>query len=253
VEDFWFTAKRHFAQMDSPETVAREAVARTVRQLRPRKIKTQTVPVIFERTQSAWLLGFLFSCVAGTAVYQKSTFLAGRLGRRIANSKVTVVDDGLLPGRLGTRPFDSDGVPARRTVVVEKGILKNFLCNTYAARKLKLESTGSGDGTGISPSNFYLESGKTRFRDIVASTKKGLLLTRTLGHGLNPVTGDISRGAFGLWIEDGEVAYPVSEITISGNLGRILRDVEAVADDLEFWSSVAAPTVKVAEMTVAGE
>ncbi len=252
VEDFWFTAKRHFGELDPPETVARMAVERTVRQLRPRKVKTQTVPVIFEPTQSGWLLGFLFSCVAGTAVYQKSTFLAGRLGRRIANPKVTVVDDGLLPGRLGTRPFDSDGLPSRRTVVVEKGMLRNYLCNAYAARKLKLQSTGSGDGTGISPSNFYLEPGDVTPGDIVASTQKGLLLTRTLGHGLNPVTGDISRGAFGLWIEDGEIAYPVSEVTISGNLGRLLNGVEAVGNDLEFWSSVAAPTLKVAEMTVAG-
>jgi PmbA protein len=253
VEDFWFTSKRHFAEMDPPEAVARKAVERTVRQLRPRKIRTQTAPVIFEPTQTAWLLGFLFSCVAGTAVYQKASFLAGRLGRRIGNPRVTVVDDGLLPGRLGTRPFDSDGVASRRTVVVERGILKSYLCNTYAARKLKLESTGSGDGTGISPANFYLESGDISPSEIVASTKKGLLLTRTLGHGLNPVTGDISRGAFGLWIEDGAVVHPVSEITVSGNLGRILREIEAVGKDLEFWSPLAGPTIKVAEMTVAGE
>ena len=253
VEDFWFTSKRHFAEMDPPEIVARKAVERTVRQLRPRKIKTQTVPVIFEPTQSSWLVGFLFSCVAGTAVYQKSTFLAGRLGRRIGNARITVVDNGLLPGEIGTRPFDSDGVPSRRTVVVEKGILRSYLCNTYAARKLKLASTGSGDGTGVSPSNFFLEPGKTSPRDIIASTKKGLILTRTLGHGLNPVTGDISRGAFGLWVEDGEIAFPVSEITISGNLNRILRDIEAVGNDLERNSPVAGPTIKVAEMTVAGE
>ena len=111
----------------------------------------------------------------------------------------------------------------------------------------------SGDGTGISPANFYLESGDISPSEIVASTKKGLLLTRTLGHGLNPVTGDISRGAFGLWIEDGAVVHPVSEITVSGNLGRILREIEAVGKDLEFWSPLAGPTIKVAEMTVAGE
>jgi PmbA protein len=131
--------------------------------------------------------------------------------------------------------------------------LKNYLCNTYAARKLKLASTGNADGGGVSPNNFYLEPGQTSSRDIIAGTKKGLVLIRTLGHGLNSVTGDISRGAFGLWVEDGEIAYPVSEITISGNLGTILTGIEAVGNDLEFFSPVTGPTIKVAEMTVAGE
>jgi PmbA protein len=253
VEDSWFSAKRHFKDLSTPEDIARKAVERTVRQLRPRKIKTQNVPVIFEPTQTSWLMGFLFGCVSGTAVYQKATFLAGKLGQRIGDGLVTVVDDGLMPGELGTRPFDSDGLPSRRTKVVEKGILKNYLCNTYAARKLKLASTGNADGSGVSPNNFYLEPGRTSSRDIIAGTKKGLVLIRTLGHGLNSVTGDISRGAFGLWVEDGEIAYPVSEITISGNLGTILTGIEAVGNDLEFFSPVTGPTIKVAEMTVAGE
>jgi PmbA protein len=252
VEDSWFSAKRHFQDLASPEEVARTAIERTVRQLHPRKIKTQNAPVIFEPTQTSWLIGFLFGCVSGTAVYQKSTFLAGKLGEKIGNEMITVADDGLLPGELGTRPFDSDGVPAQSTVVVEKGILKNFLCNTYAARKLKLKSTGNADGGGVSPNNFYLKPGTSKPQDIIAGTKKGLLLIRTLGHGLNPVSGDISRGAFGLWIEDGEITFPVSEITISGNLGTILTNIEAVGNDLEFFSPVTGPTIKVAEMTVAG-
>jgi PmbA protein len=138
-------------------------------------------------------------------------------------------------------------------VVVEKGILKSYLCNTYAAKKLRLKSTGNADGGGVSPNNFYLAPGTATSREIIAGTKKGLILIRTLGHGLNSVSGDISRGAFGLWVENGEVAFPVSEITISGNLGRILKDLEVVGQDLEFISSVAGPTVKVAEMTVAGQ
>ncbi|MBE0713752.1 MAG: hypothetical protein IH583_15375, partial [Candidatus Aminicenantes bacterium] len=139
------------------------------------------------------------------------------------------------------------------TVVIKKGVLKNYLCNHYAARKLGLKSTGNADGNGVGPNNFYLEPGTTSPKDIVAGTKRGLILIRTLGHGLNSVTGDISRGAFGLWVEDGEVVYPVSEVTISGNLGRILEGIEAVGNDLEFHSPVTGPTVKVAEMTVAGE
>ena len=253
VEDSWSSSKRHFMDLESPEAIARKAVERTVRQLNPRKVKTQNVPVIFEPTQTAWLMGFLFGCVAGTAVYQKATFLEGKLGQRIGNRLVTVVDNGLIPGELGSHPFDSDGQPSRRTVVVERGVLKNYLCNYYSARKLRLQSTGNADGNGVGPNNFYLEPGIPSPADIIRSTPKGLILIRTLGHGLNSVTGDISRGAFGLWVEDGEIAYPVSEVTISGNLGRILEGIEAVGSDLKFHSPVTGPTVKVAEMTVAGE
>lgn len=252
VEDSWFSAKRHVKNLATPEAVARKAVERTVRQLGPRKIKTQNVPVIFEPTQTSWLMGFLFGCAAGTAVYQKATFLAGKLGEKIGNDLMTVLDDGLMPGEMGTRPFDSDGVPSQRTVVLEKGVLKNYLCNTYAARKLGLESTGNAEGGGVGPNNFYLEPGRHSPGKIVAGTKKGLILIRTLGHGLNPVSGDISRGAFGLWVEDGEIVFPVSEVTISGHLGRILNEIEAVGNDLEFFSPVTGPTIKVAEMTVAG-
>jgi len=252
VEDFWFSSQTHFRALETPEQIARTAVERTVRQLRPRKIKTQRVPVIFEPMMTSGLLGFLFSCVAGTAVYQKSSFLAGRLGRRIAAPAVTVVDDGLLPAKLGTSPFDAEGVPTRRTVVVRKGVLASYLCNTYAARKLKLKSTGNADGGGVGPNNFYLEAGPSSPAEIIRSCEKGLLVVRTLGHGLNPVTGDISRGAFGLWIEKGEIAYPVSEVTISGNLGEILKNVEMVGSNLEFRGSVCGPTIKVSEMMVAG-
>ena len=253
VEDSWSSSKRHFKDLTRPEEIARKAVERTVRQLGPRKIRTQNVPVIFEPTQTAWLMGFLFGCVTGTAVYQKATFLAGKLGQRIGNERITVVDDSLIPGELGSHPFDADGLPGQRTVVVERGVLKSYLCNYYAARKLGLRPTGNADGGGVGPSNFYLEKGDLAAEAIIAGTKKGFLLIRTLGHGLNSVTGDISRGAFGLWIEDGAVAYPVSEVTISGNLGRVLEGIEAVGTDLEFLSPVTGPTVKVAEMTVAGE
>ena len=254
VEDSWSSSKRHFKDLETPEAIARKAVERTVRQIDPRKIRTQNVPVIFDQTQTSWLLGFLFGCVTGTAVYQKATFLEGKLGQRIGNDRITLIDDGLMRGALGSHPFDSDGLPCRRTVVVEKGILRSYLCNYYAARKLGLESTGSADGSGVGPGNFYLEPGPGALppKDIIAGTKKGLLLIRTIGHGLNSVTGDISRGAFGLWIEDGAIAYPVTEVTISGNLGRILESIEAVGTDLEFLGPVVGPTVKVAEMTVGG-
>lgn len=253
VEDHWVSVVRHFRNLEAPESVAKKAVERTVRQLRPRKIRTQDVPVIFEPEMTGWLLGFLFACVSGVAVYRKATFLAERLGTRIGGGNITVNDDGLMPARLGSRPFDGEGVPCGRTTVVENGVLRRFLCHSYAGRKLSQPATGNADGAGITPNNFYLLPGSSTPQEIIASTEKGFLLTRTIGHGLNPVTGDFSRGAFGLWIEGGEVAYPVSEVTIAGQLERILNNVELVGNDLDFRSSVCGPTVRISGLTVAGE
>ena len=253
VEDYWVSVDRFVQNLEPPETVAKKAVERTVRQLHPRKVRTQTVPVIFEPGMTDWLVGFLFSCISAVAVYQKTTFLAGRLGERIGNEKITVIDDGLMPGRLGSRPFDSEGVPCRKTIVFENGVLRQFLCSTYAGRKLGLPPTGNSDGGSVGPNNFYLQPGTSTPQEIIASTERGLILTRTIGHGLNPVTGDLSRGAFGLWVEGGEIAFPVSEVTIAGNLEQILGQVAMVGNDLDFRAPVCGPTIKVAAMTVAGE
>jgi len=253
VEDYWVSVDRFVQNLEPPETVAKKAVERTVRQLHPRKVRTQTVPVIFEPGMTDWLVGFLFSCISAVAVYQKTTFLAGRLGERIGNEKITVIDDGLMPGRLGSRPFDSEGVPCRKTIVFENGVLRQFLCSTYAGRKLGLPPTGNSDGGSVGPNNFYLQPGTSTPQEIIASTERGLILTRTIGHGLNPVTGDVSRGAFGLWVEGGEIAFPVSEVTIAGNLEQILGQVAMVGNDLDFRAPVCGPTIKVAAMTVAGE
>ncbi|MCX7974847.1 MAG: TldD/PmbA family protein [Candidatus Aminicenantes bacterium] len=253
VEDGWFSSKRFFQELDPPEAIAKKAVERTTRLLKPQKIKTQSIPVIFEPSQTAWLLGFLFTCVAGTSIYHRASFLVDKLGEKIATSQITVIDDGLIPGKLGSRPFDSEGVPTRKTIVIDSGILRNYLCNTYAARKLNLSSTGNAEGGGIGPNNFYLVPGELSPEEIIASLDRGLILVKTIGHGLNPVTGDISRGAFGLWVEKGEILYPVSEITIAGNLGEILNQIELIGSDLKFETSVCGPTIKVAELTVAGE
>ncbi|MEE8603802.1 MAG: TldD/PmbA family protein [Candidatus Aminicenantaceae bacterium] len=253
VEDYWSSTERHFRTLDHPEKVGKKAVARTVRQLNPRKIKTQVVPVIFEPTMTTWLLGFLFACISGVAVYQKLSFLSDQLGKKIGNEHITVYDDGLMPGKLGTRPYDSEGVSTQKNKVIEKGTLKNFLCNTYAGKKLNLPSTGNADGASVGPNNFFLQPGDKSPEDIIQKTDKGLILIRTIGHGLNPVTGDISRGAFGLWVENGEIVYPVSEITIAGNLGTMLNQIEEKGNDLEFRSAICGPTVKIRELTVAGE
>jgi len=252
VEDYWSSSKRHFDELETPEDIAARCIARTVRHLHPRKIPTQQVPVVFESTMTSWLLGFLFACVSGVSVYQKTSFLQDKLGEHIADNRLTIYDDGLIPGLLGTTPFDSEGVPAQKTAVVDQGILTNFLCNTYAAKKLKLRSTGNAEGTGVAPHNFYLEAGSTQPDQIISSLDKGLILIRTLGHGLNPVTGDFSRGAYGLWVEKGEIAYPVAEITISGNLGSVLRNIDMIGNDLEFRTPICGPTLKIHDLMIAG-
>lgn len=253
VEGSWFSGKRFLADLESPEIIAEKAIQRTVRQLHAQKIKTQSVPVIFEPEMTSWLLGFLFSCISGTSIYNRASFLVDRLGSQIAGDNISVIDDGLIPKGLGTSPFDSEGIPTRKTYVLENGILKNYLCNTYAAKKLHLKSTGNASGGAVGPNNFVLMPGTSEPEKIIQSTEKGLLLSRVLGHGLNPLTGDISRGAFGFWIEKGEIVYPVSEITISGNLGRILNSIDQLGNDLELRTQFAGPTIRISELQIAGQ
>ncbi len=232
-----------------PEAIAREAVHRVTRLIGARKIKTQNVPVVLEPQMTASLLGFFCGCIMGSGVYLKQTFLADKLGQKVGNKNAHIVDDGLMPGVPGAKPFDGEGVPIQKTVILEEGFLKNFLLDTYSARKLQMTSTGHASG----PNNVYLIPGDKTPEEIVSSVDSGFLLTGTIGHGTVPTTGDISWGAFGLWIEKGEVAYPVAEVTISGNLGRILNEIEMVGNDLEFKRSINGPTIKIQEMTIGGK
>ena len=252
VSDFWYTAARAWNQMEPPEQVARVAVERVRRHLGARKIATQEVPVVFEPLMAAELLSDLFGAVCGETVYLKRSFLAESRGQRVASPQVTLVDDGVLPGRLGTRPFDREGVASRRTTVLADGVLKNFLCSSYSARKLGLPVTGNGAGNGEVPSNFYLRAGADKPEAIVGSVERGLYVTRLLGQGVNLLTGDYSRGAFGLWIERGEIVHPVHEVTISGNLREMLAGIEQVGTDLDLRDPFAAPTIKISALTMAG-
>ncbi|MDA2914414.1 TldD/PmbA family protein [Acidobacteriia bacterium AH_259_A11_L15] len=252
VSDYWYSATRQWARLESPEEVARRTVERVRRHFGARKLATQEVPVVFEPLLAAELLSDLFAAVTGEAVYLRRSFLADLLGQKVAAEGVTVVDDGLRPGGLGTQPFDGEGVASQRTLVVENSVLRNYLCGTYSARKLGRKSTGNGTGDGEAPTNFYLAAGPYKPEDILRTVDRGLYVTRLMGQGVNLVTGDYSRGAFGLWIERGQPAYPVHEVTISGNLRRMLQEMEMVGSDLEFRGPIAAPTVKISAMTVAG-
>ena len=255
--DYWYSSARNLAKLESPEHVGQTAAARTLRRLGARKVSTQNVPVIFEPRVARSLLSHIFEALNGERVYRKSSFLAGKLHEQIASDAVTIVNDGTLPGLFGTVPFDAEGVPSRKTTLIANGTLESYLLNTYSAKKLGLRTTGSGSrglsgNPGIGAANLYLAAGNVGPDEIIASVKNGFLVTELLGSGVNIVNGDYSRGAAGLWIEDGKPAFAVHEVTIAGNLRRMLERIEAVGSDLEFRGAIAAPTVLIREMTVSG-
>jgi PmbA protein len=254
--DSWYSVSRKFKQLEAPEVIGTIAAKRALRRLGARKVSTQEAPVVFDPDMAASLLRTLAGAVSGTSIYRGASFLLNRMGQQVAADSVTVIDDGTIPGALGSRPFDGEGVPTRRTVVVEHGVLHSYLLDTYCGRRLGLTSTGNAarDAAGISvgSSNLYLVPGTYTPEEIIGSVTSGLYLTELIGFGVNMVTGDYSRGAVGLWIENGELTYPVEEITIAGNLHEILRNIEMVGNDLVLRGRTAAPTLKIGRMTIAG-
>ncbi len=252
-----WTASRYLAALEAAELVGREAARRTLQKLGARSVGTCEVPVVFHREAARSLVGMFAGCVMGSSIWRKSSYLVGREGTRVASDAVTMVDDPLVPRGPGSRAFDGEGLRARRNVVVENGVLRMYLCDSYSGRKLGRESTGNasrGGGAGVGPgtSNFLLQPGAQSFEEILASTKQGLLVTEMMGFGFNAVTGDFSRGASGFWIESGELAFPVSEVTISLNIDELWQRIDAIGSDPDLRTSVVSPTLRVARMTVAG-
>jgi PmbA protein len=254
---WWASASRTLAALESPEQVGRTAAERTIGQLGARRIATCEAPVIFDASAARELLANLAGCLSGYAVYRGSSFLREKAGRQIASERVTIVDDGRRRGGLGSKPFDGEGLPTRRNLLVESGVLRSWLLDSYSARKLGLASTGNaaraaGGAPSAAPTNLWLEPGAGDLETLVRGTGRGLLVTGMFGHGFNPVTGDFSRGARGYWIERGERAYPVEEITIAGNLGAMLESIDAIGADLRFLGSLGAPSLRISRMTIAG-
>jgi PmbA protein len=260
--DGWWSNARRLADLESPEAIGKEAARRTLRRLGARRVPTQQVPIIFAREVAGTLLGSIFEAASGDAIWRGASFLAGKLGEQIAVANLTIVDDNtmLLPtgmGGFGTSPIDGEGLPAMRTVVVGKGVLSNYLLNTYTARKLGMKSThnasrGLAGAPGIGCGNLYLEPGTLTPEQIIAQIPAGLYVTSLMGFGVNVVTGDYSRGATGLWIENGVLAHAVEEVTIAGNLAEMLKNVAAIGSDLEFRGAVASPTLRIDGMMIAG-
>jgi PmbA protein len=256
--DYWYSSQRKFARLEAPESVGRRAAERALRRLDARKVKTCECPVVFDPEISANLLRHLSSALSGYALYKGASFLAGKLGEKIASENVTIVDDGTIPGALGSKPFDGEGLPTAKKTIVDRGVLRSYLLDTYSGKKMKLPSTGNasrgiGDSPGVGPLNFYLAAGAHAPEEIVASVDNGFYVTELMGFGVNLVTGDYSRGAAGIWIEKGKPAYPVEEVTIAGNLKEMLANIEMVGRDLEFRGRIAAPTLKISRMMVAGD
>ncbi|HEY1235628.1 MAG TPA: TldD/PmbA family protein [Candidatus Binatia bacterium] len=255
--DYWYASNRKFGRLESPRSIGVKAAQRALRRLGARKVKTCEVPVVFDPEMAGSLLRNLASALSGYALYKGASFLIGKLGTKIGSELLTIIDDGSIPGALGSRPFDGEGLPIRKKIVVERGELKSYLLDTYSGKKLGMPSTGNasrsvGEPPGVAATNFYLAPGQNTSEEIINSVKSGLYVTEMIGFGVNMVTGDYSRGAAGLWIENGEIAYPVEEITIAGNLKEMFQHIEAVGNDLELRGRIASPTIKISHMTVAG-
>ena len=256
--DYWYSVGRSIGRLDSPEHVGKVAAERTLRRLGARKVKTAHVPIIFDQQVATSILGHIFEGINGDSVYRGASFLAGKLGQKVAADQVTVIDDGTMVGGFGTSPFDGEGIPTRRTVVIENGVLKSYLMNTYTAKKLGLQTTGNASrglaGTpGIGAGNYFLQPGSKSAQELISEIPEGLYVTEFMGHGANLVTGDYSRGASGLWISGGELAFPVEEITVAGNLKEMFFNISAIANDLEFRGSMASPTIRIDGLMVGGE
>ncbi|QMV19050.1 TldD/PmbA family protein [Granulicella sp. 5B5] len=268
--DYWFSSARSAKLLASPEEVGRIAAQRALRRIGARRVPTQSCPVVFSPEVARSLMHSLISAADGDAIYRNASMFSGKLGERVAGDNITMVDDGtmvfnhtlpngelLRTGGFGTSPFDGDGLPMRRTVIVERGILKNLMLNTYTGRKLNLPSTGKASrglagAPGIGGGNYYLEPGTLSPEQIIGDVQSGLYVLSTMGFGVNLVTGDYSQGASGLWIENGELAYPVEEITIAGNLKDMFHNVVAIGNDAEFLTSGSVPTIRIEGITIAG-
>ena len=253
----WSTSERALHRLDDAADVGREAAARALRQLGATKASTCEVPVVWEPRMVAGLAGIVSGAASGEALYRRTTFLAGREDETVASPLLTVVDDGTLSGRLASRPFDGEGVVTRRNLLIADGVFQGFLFDSYNARRLDAVSTGSawrsvGGLPQIGSGNLTIEAGETPPEQIIGEVEDGLYLTTLMGFGINFTTGDFSRGAAGLWIRNGELAEPVQEINVSGNLLEMFQRIDAVGNDAQWFGSSSAPTVRMSRMTVSG-
>ena len=257
--DGFFTFGRYLNTLASPQAVGEEAARRVVKKLGGRKVKSAVVPVVLDPRVGSFLLGDVFGAASGGSIYRRMSYLVDKVGQQIASPMITIVDDAIMTDGVASRPFDAEGVKSSNVVAVEKGVLKQYVCDSYAARRLNLKPTGNASRSyqgnpGVGSTNLYIKNGDTSPADIIKSVKSGLYLDRVGGQGMNSTTGDFSMGANGYWIENGEITHAVQEITVAGNVRKMLNNVKAVGNDLSFkLGTTASPTLLDSEITVGGE
>ncbi len=252
-------SRRFFAELDTPEKIAEKAARKAWQMLDPRRVKTQKAPVIFDRDVSPSLIEGIISALNGESVLQGTSFLAGKIGRRIAVGPFTLTDDGTVPGGPASAPFDDEGVPISRHVFVDGGVLKGFMYNTAAALRAGTKSTGNASRSGyaslpgIGIHNFHMAAGEMKLDDIIAGTARGILVKELTGYGINPVNGNFSGGVSGFWIENGRLVHPVMGLTVAGSADEILNGMDAIADDPDTSRALAAPSLRIRELQIGGE
>ena len=247
--DDWYTSAREPAMLDAPELVGRTAGKRALARLGAKKIATAQVPVLFEAPVAASLLGHFVSAVSGGSLYRKSSFLVDSLGRQIFSPLVEITEDPLIVKGEASSPFDEEGVATRRRTVVEAGVVRGYFLGSYSGRKLGMPTTGNAGGTH----NLILKDTGQDMVQLLKQMDRGLLVTEMLGSGINMVTGDYSRGAAGFWVENGEIAYPVQEITVAGNLKDMFLGVVATGTDIVKRGSKQCGSILIERMTIAGD
>lgn len=246
------TAARYLGALDTCVEVAQLAAKRATELFGARKAPTGTMTVIFERDVAASVLADLFAACSAANVAVGNSWLTGRIGDRIGSSQVMISDNGRIPRALGSHPFDSEGVATRVTPVFEAGVLRSYLSDTYYGRKLGISSTGNAMGGGVGPTTFALQPGTVTLHDLIATTKRGILVLDIIGFAHEYASGSYSRGARGLYIENGEIAYPVEEFTIASEMPRMLSGIDAVANDICYDSDIVSPSFRIDEMSIGG-
>jgi PmbA protein len=254
-----FCGRRFYADLKSAEEIAAVAARKAVEMLDPRPVKTQKAAVIFDTDVAYAVLGGILRAVNGESVLQGASFLGKCLGQKIASELVTLVDDGTRPKGPASKPFDGEGVPTEKRIIVDKGVLAGFMYNTIVAKRAGVRSTGNASRAGftslpgIGPHNFTMAAGTAKREDLIKATARGLLLTEVTGYGINPVNGNFSGGAEGFWIEDGKVAFPVKGLTIAAAAQEMLNGIDMIADDLDLDRALTAPTFRVSLMQIGGD
>jgi PmbA protein len=246
--DYWFATAREPKNLDAAEDIGKKAAERTVSRLGARKISTQTTPIIFEANMARSLFSHFISAVSGGSLYRKASFLIDHLDKKVFSDSVNITEDPLIKGGFGSSTFDMEGVATKARTLVDRGVLKGYVLSSYSARKLAMETTGNAGGVH----NLEVKAGSDNLNQLIKKMQKGLLVTELIGHGVNTVTGDYSRGAVGYWVEDGEIQYPVDEITIAGNLKDMYQKIVEIGSDLDHRSNIITPSLLIDNMMVAG-